>query len=188
MDANERFWLQKCIDSFRNNDFDSLLKNSNELEKYTQDHSVPLMYEAIAYYHKKTFDKAKKIFYALYLKKFVKEKKQDKNLLYYLALCDLYAGNLDAAIDNLKKLKRKDPDNVDYLIMLYLALNIKGEVKSSTMQLAEALGLNSKKTVQTLEEILEIALQNSKLSGTAKVLIIELVRKLNFSNNKILKD
>ena len=185
MDANERFWLQKCIDSFRNNDFDALLKNSNELEKYAQDPSIPLMYEAIAYYHKKNFNKAKKIFYALYLKKFVKEKKQDTNLIYYLALCDLYSGNLDSAVENLRKLKRKEPSNTDYSIMLYLALSIKGDVSSSTMQLAEALGINSKKTVQTLEEMLGIALQNSKLSGTAKVLIIELVRKLSFSNKTL---
>lgn len=175
---NERYWLQKCIESFRNNDHEGLLKNADELEKVSEDKFTPTMYRGIAYYHKKMFEDAQKIFYSIYLKKLVKERKEDDNLLYYLSLCDIYTNKLDRAIDLLTKLEEKYPKNIDYKIMLYLAFNLKGDFVSSSFELSEALATDEKSTVKTLEEMLLVALEHSELSGTAKVLLVEMVRKL----------
>lgn len=178
VNEQENFWLQECIDAFRKEDYDLLLKNAAALEKISADNSIARMYLGIAHYHKKMFEEARKIFYSIYLKKFKEEKKEDDDLLYYLALCSMYSGQIDRAIDILTKLEEKYPKDTDYKIMLYIAFNMSGNYGESTILLTEALITDEKRTVKTLEELLMKALENSNLSGTAKVFLVELVRNL----------
>jgi lipopolysaccharide biosynthesis regulator YciM len=174
----ERQWLEKCIGAFRNNDFDSLLKFSQELENVSKDPSTALTYRGIALYHQRRFKDARKIFYSVYLKKMMKEKTQDVNLLFYLALCDLYMKKYQAAVDALSRLEEKDHANIDYKIMLYLALYLNGEPVRGNLVLAEALAIDRKKTGEELEEMLMRALEHSQVSPAAKVLLVEIVRRL----------
>lgn len=177
-DEKENFWLQECIEAFRKEDFDLLLKNAEVLEKAGADKNTARIYIGIVYYHKKMFEEAQKVFYSVYLKKFKEEKKEDENLLYYLALCNMYSGQFDRAIDILTKLEEKHPQNIDYKIMLYIAFNLAGDYAESSIVLIEALKSDDKTAVKTLEELLLKALENSELSGTAKVLLVELARNL----------
>jgi tetratricopeptide (TPR) repeat protein len=155
---NEIFWLQKCIEAFRNSDYDSLLKNAEELEKNSKDRFTPVMYKGIAYFHKKMFNDACKVFYWLYLKKFSKEKNEDDGLLYYLALCSIYKNDTARAISLMEKLKKKHPENADYRLMHDLALKLNGGAISA---------FQLRKTID-----------HRDLSGTAKVLLEELLKNL----------
>jgi len=178
LSAKEQLWLQKCMEAFRNNDFDSLLKCANELEAVSRDPSTALTYRGIAYYHQRKFGEARKIFYSVYLKKMIGERKQDDNLLFYLALCDLYLGKYQAAVDGLSRLEEKDHKNVDYKIMLYLALQLNGEPVRGNIVLAEALATDRKKTGEELEEMLLKSLERSQVSPATKVVLVEIVRRL----------
>jgi len=178
LSPKEQLWLQKCIEAFRNNDFDSLFKAATELEAVSSDPSTALIYKGIALYHQKKFNDARKIFYSVYLKKMIKEKKQDDNLLFYLALCDLYMGKYQAAVDALSRLEEKDQGNIDYKIMLYLAFHLNGESVRGNIVLAEALAVDSKKTGEELEEMLMKSLEHSQISPATKILLVEMVRRL----------
>jgi tetratricopeptide (TPR) repeat protein len=174
----ERFWLQKCIEAFRAEDYDTLLKDAMELEKTSGDPSDAAMYVGIAYYHKMMFAEARKTFYAIYLREFVKEKRMDGNVMFYLAMCDLYLDRLDSAIQMLEKLEAKFPQNVDYKMMLYLAFYMKGDPQNGNFELAEAFAVDPKKAGDELENMLLKAMEHSKLSGTSKVMIMGLLKKL----------
>ncbi len=174
----ERFWLQKCIEAFRAEDYDTLLKNALELEKAGGDPATSAMYTGIAYYHKGMFAEARKTFYAMYLRQLTKEKHVDANVMFYLAMCDLYLERLDSAIQILKKLESKFPENVDYKVMLYLAFYMKGDPEDGDMELAEAFAINPKKAGETLEDMMLKAMEKSDLSGTSKVMIMQLLMKL----------
>ena len=174
----ERFWLQKCIEAFRAEDYDSLLRNALELEKAAGDPATSAMYVGIAYYHRGMFSEARKTFYAIYLRQLTKEKHVDANVMFYLAMCDLYLGRLDSAIQILKKLEAKFPENTDYKMMLYLAFYMNGEPENGNFELAGAFAVDPKKAGETLENMMLKALEHGKLSGTSKVLIMGLLKKL----------
>jgi len=178
LSPKEELWLQKCIEAFRNSDFDSLLKCAKELEAVSADPSTAMMYRGVAYYHQMKFEDARKIFYSIYLKKMMKEKKQDDNLLFYLALCDLYVGKYQAAVDALSRLEEKDQGNIDYKIMLYLAFQLNGEPVRGSIVLAEALAVDPKKTGEELEEMLMKSLEQSQVSPATKVMLVEMLRRL----------
>jgi len=136
------------------------------------------LYVAIAYYHKGMFAKARETFYAIHLMQLAKEKKTDPNVVFYLAMCDLYLGRVDGAILLLEKLEAKFPENVDYKIMLYLALYMKGDVEQGNLELAEAFAVDPKRAGESLQGLMLQALENSKLSTTSKVLVMQMLKRL----------
>ncbi len=174
----ERFWLQKCVEAFRAEDYDSLLKNALELENASKDQTDAIMYIGIAYFHKRMFIEARKAFYSLYLPKLTREKKTDPDVVFYLAMCDLYLGRLDSAIDILTKLEAKFPQNTDYKVMLYLAYHMKGDPERGTSELVEAFAMDPKRASETLENMMLKAMEEGKLSATSKVMIMGLLKKL----------
>jgi tetratricopeptide (TPR) repeat protein len=178
MDERERLWLQKCIEAFRAEDYDALLKAAIELENVTSDPATASMYVGISYYHKGLFEKARKTFYDLHLMLLARERRTDPNIVFYIAMCDIYLGRVDGAITLLEKLEAKFPENVDYKMMLYLALYMKGDVEQGNLELAEAFAVDPKRAGETLEGMMLKALENLKLSGTSKVLIMQLLKKL----------
>jgi tetratricopeptide (TPR) repeat protein len=178
MNEHERLWLQKCIEAFRAENYDALLKAAVELENVTSNPATASMYVGIAYYHKGMFEQARKTFYDLHLMLLARERRTDPNVVFYLAMCDIYLGRVDGAIMLLEKLEAKFPENVDYKMMLYLALYMKGDVEQGNLELAEAFAVDPKRAGETLESMMLKALENLKLSGTSKVLIMQLLKKL----------
>ncbi len=178
LDERERFWLQKCIEAFRAEDYDALLKDAIELQKVTSDPATAAMYVGIAYYHKGMFAEAGKTFYAIYLRQLSRERQVDANIMFYLAMCDLYLGKLDSAIRTLEKLEEKFPENVDYKIMLYLAFYMNGEPENGNFELAEAFAVDPKAAGDELENLMLKVLGHGKLSATSKVLIMRMLKKL----------
>ncbi len=174
----ERFWLQKCVEAFRAEDYDSLLRNALELENASKDQASAVMYIGIAYFHKRMFIEARKAFYSLYITKLTKEKKTDPDVVFYLAMCDLYLGRLDSAIDILKKLEAKLPQNIDYKVMLYIAFHMKGDMENANSELVEAFAMDPKRAGETLDSMMLKAMENGRLSATSKVMIMGLLKKL----------